>query len=237
MIVAVGLGIVFAAAQLTPMVLSGSAGRPPSVGGTGSWFSGGMTGMMAAAGQPASIQQSIQAMQSPPPPYARVTRSNDTVAFDSQNIDVLVLAMIPDRAANLTGMQPPSYSTGDVFVIYGLVNPTLVIPKGTSIHFTIANLDDDMYHNMVVSSIGPPYPYMSMEGGMMSSFWQGGGKGSASLPVLSMMPFLPPADYRQGSAYEYSYALTFNQPGNLWYLCTYPGHALQGMYGEILVTG
>jgi rusticyanin len=127
---------------------------------------------------------------------------------------------MPDRAVNLTGRQLPSYATGDVFVIYGLINPTLVIRSGASVQFTVANLDDDMYHNLIISSYGPPYGYESMYS-MMGGNW---------------MPYLPPADYSQGVAHEYSTTLSMNQPGTYWYLCTYEGHAQSGMYGQLTVT-
>lgn len=137
----------------------------------------------------------------------------------------MVLAIMPDKAANLTGIQPPSYSTGDVFVIDGLINPTLVMPAGASIQFTVVNLDNDMYHNFVISPYGPPYAYVPIQG-MMSGY---------SMPMAMM--FLPPADYSQGLARTYSYTLAFNQPGTMWYFCTYRGHAQSGMYGQITVTG
>jgi plastocyanin len=57
--------------------------------------------------------------------------------------------------------------------------------------------------------------------GMMSGTW---------------MPYLPPADYGQGSAHEYSYTFTLSQSGTAWYLCTYPDHAESGMYGTITIT-
>lgn len=204
----------------------------------GPWYGGGMMGgyggVATSQGKSLSIQQATQIMQSTPS-NAKVIPGNNSIIFDSQDIRVFALAIMPDRAINLTGMQPPSYSKGDVFVIYGLINPVLEFPKGASVNFTIVNLDDDMYHNMAISSISPPYPYMSMQD-MMSSNWHVQ-TGYASFPVLSMMPFLPPADYGQGSAHEYSQTLSFSQQGNLWYLCTYPGHAQSGMYGQIVVTG
>jgi len=188
------------------------------------WMMGGnqqgMMGMMAVQGQTIQVDQAIQMMRSTPQ-YADVIPSNNTIIFHgSQNIRIVALAIMPDRAINLTGMKPPGYSTGDVFIIYGLINPTLVVPAGSSVQFTVVNLDDDMYHNLVVSSIGPPYPYMAMQGMMSSNDW---------------MPFLPAADYNQGTAHEYSYSLTLSSPATLWYLCTYPGHAQMGMYGEIEV--
>ena len=74
------------------------------------------------------------------PSYAKVISHNNTIIFGSKNTNVLALAMGRDTAINLTAIQPPSYSKGDVFVIDGLINPTLVIPKGTSVQFTVAVL-------------------------------------------------------------------------------------------------
>jgi rusticyanin len=181
----------------------------------------GMGQWMSTPGQSISIQAAIQAMHSVPS-YAKVISNTKTVTLDSQAVSIVALAMMPDKAVNLTGTERPSYSTGDVFVIDGLINPRLMIPAGASVQFTVVNLDDDMYHNLVVSAYGPPYPYMTM-GAMMSGGYR--------------TPFLPPADYSQAVAHEYSYTLSFNQPGTLWYLCTYPSHAESGMYGEITVTG
>jgi rusticyanin len=192
--------------------------------GYGNGYGNGYGGMMqqgiVSTGQPVEIQEAMQEMRNVPS-YAKVSSSDNTVTFDSQQFSVFVLALMPDRAVNLTGRPLSSYATGDVFVIYGLINPTLVIPAGALVQFTVVNLDDDMYHNLVVSSYGPPFGYMSMQG-MMSGNW---------------MPYLPPADYAQGSAQEYSFVLPLNHPGTFWYICTYPGHAQSGMYGRLIVTG
>jgi rusticyanin len=188
------------------------------MGGYGNGYGEMMRQGTVSEGQPVTIQQAVQVMRSTPS-YARVFSSNNTVVFDSQWFSVFVLALMPDKAVNLTGKQLPSYSTDDVFVIYGLINPTLIVRAGALVQFTVMNLDDDMYHNLVVSSYGPPYGYESMQG-MMSGYW---------------MPYLPPADYSQGSAHEYSYAMPLNQLGMFWYICTYPGHAESGMYGSIIV--
>lgn len=179
----------------------------------------GMQNMMTTQGQIVSVQQAIQMMHNTPT-YAKVISHNNTIIFSSKNTNVVALAMGRDRAINLTAMQPPSYSKGDVFVIYGLINPTIVIPKGSSVQLSVINLDNDMNHNLAISSVSPPYPYMAMMSSMQSN---------------GMMSFLPPTN--QGSAHEYTYTLTLDQSGNLWYLCTYPSHAQDGMYGKILVTG
>jgi rusticyanin len=190
------------------------------MGGYGGMMGPGIAQGTVSTGQSVTIQQAVQMMRNIPA-YAKVISGNNTVVFDSNDFSVVVLALMPDEAVNLTGTQPPSYATDDVFVIYGLINPTIVVRAGASVQFTVVNLDDDMYHNLVVSSYGPPYAYMSMQG-MMSSNW---------------MPYLPPADYAQGSAHEYSYTMNMNQPGTFWYLCTYEGHAQSGMYGQLIVIG
>ncbi len=162
--------------------------------------------------------------------YATLVQANNTVIFNSKSITLVALTMGHERASNLTGRTPPAYVNGDVFVIYGLINPTIVLPRGASLQVTVVNLDEDMYHNFVVTTTPPAYSYMAMQGTMMGSGYRG--------EWFAIMPFLPPADYSQGIAHGYSYGFSLNAtPSSLWYLCTYPGHAQMGMYGEILTTG
>lgn len=224
-LISVVVGITFALALSVPAVLTGYSGIPT---GQPNYSFGGMIGMMAVQGQTIQVDQAIQMMRDIPT-YANVIASNNTIIFHgSQSIRLVALAIMPDGAVNLTGIHPPSYSIDDVFVVYGLINPTLVIPRGTSVQLTVVNLDDDMYHNVAISSIGPPYPYMAMQGMMISQQSQGA--------WISTMPFLPPANYNQGITHEYSYNLTLSSPATLWYLCVYPGHAQTGMYGKLMVT-
>lgn len=165
-------------------------------------------------------------VMSEPPSYVRVLPSNNTVIIDAvQGIDVKVYAMMGNAAESVTGRAMPEYSHGDVFVIYGLINPTIVIKSSSmsvELTFTVVNLDDDMYHNFVITQNPPPYPYMMA--GMMGNF-----NGN----FFYMMPYLPPTS--NGNAYTYSYSISLNYPGTFWYICTYPGHAEEGMYGEIIL--
>jgi rusticyanin len=220
-IAAVSLGAVFALALSSPIILSGYSDM---MGGQGGPFFGG-TPMMGVQGQTITVGQAIQMMKNVPG-YANLIPSNNTITFTSRDVSLVVLATDHEGALNLTGKQSPSYATDDAFVIYGLVDPTLVIPRGAVVQVTVVNLDKDMYHNFVVTALSPPYSYMAVQGMMMN--WQQQG-------IVQMMPFLPPASYGQGVAHEYVYNATLNTQTNLWYLCTYPGHAQTGMYGEVLV--
>ena len=207
----------------------------PMTGGTSSWV--GPNGGTSAYGTPtpagAMRISEVTAMAGFPPSHAGVNRTADTIVFDSMEVNLLVLSMMPDDAANMTGMHPPSYSTGDVFVIGGLIDPTLVFRRGTELNVTVVNMDDDMYHNFVLTTLPPPYDYMMMaSGGSMGP----GMMSSAETTLLSTMPMLPPVDDAQGYASAYTYSVTLNASSAIWYVCTYPGHAQSGMYGEVTFT-
>ncbi len=193
-----------------------------------------------------STDAAVDAMRDPPSNVG-VFQANDTVAFtDPQNITILALSMGGDRAMNLTGRQLPSYASDNVFVIYGLINPTLVVPRGSDVRVVIVNLDEDAYHNFVLTSLAPPYSYMPMQGMMWtnSTSWYpgmmgGGMMGRSSSSIFAVMtPMLSPANYGQGTASFYASTFALDVPGgSYWYTCTYPGHAQMGMYGRIIVSG
>ena len=171
------------------------------------------------------IGQAIALMKALPA-YSQVNATANTVAFGSQNVNVVVLAAMGDDAANITGLQPPRYATGDVFLVGGLIDPTLVFQKGANVNFTFVNIDDDMYHNFVLTTVSPPYGYMMMASGEMGP--------GMMYEFLSAMPPMAPANYQQGYAQVYSYNLSMDVAGSYWYVCTYPGHAQSGMYGEVI---
>jgi hypothetical protein len=66
-------------------------------------------------------------------------------------------------------------------VIDGEINPALVIrsPGPVRLNITLVNLDDDMYHNLVVTAEPPPYGYYPMSA-MMGQ------------PSMRMVPYPPP---------------------------------------------
>ncbi len=153
---------------------------------------------------------------------AQVSRDTNTVTFSSQNVSLVPLSMSADDAKNMTKSSLPSYAKDDVFVMGNMIDPTLVIKSGTNLGVTSINLDEDMAHNFVIMTTTPPYSYMPMHGMMYNS-------------IIAMMPILPNDDMKSGYAYEQSYQVILSQPGTYWYVCTYPGHAEQGMYGKIIV--
>ena len=139
------------------------------------------------------------------PPGIYVSHSNSTIYLNN-SVDLPVM-MGPMDA-------PSMYS----FEILGMFNPTLTVMQGTTLDFTVINVDTDSYHNFVMSHSGPPY--------YMGSMMQSSG-------LMNNMNFLPPV---HSGSYAYSnLSYSFSTPGTYWYLCTYPGHAAEGMYGKIVV--
>jgi rusticyanin len=166
---------------------------------------------------------------------ASVSQSTDSITFSSPTVSITAFAIMPGNATSIMGMRPPSYSQGDVFVMGGMIDPTLYIQSGASVKFTVVNMDNGMCHDLVVSTVAPPYP-SSMAQYMMFGGYGTGMMGSGYQGFLYMMSVLSPANYASGWAQAYSYTVTVPNDANLWYLCTYPGHAESGMYGEIVTT-
>lgn len=108
---------------------------------------------------------------------------------------------------------PPAHDL--TFVIQGLVNPTLHVTAGARVTAIVVNEDPDMYHNWALSHNGPPFGGMPMMGeGMMME--------SAMLD--------PPAG---GGFWSQSFSFAVDA-GQYTYLCAYPGHAADGMYGTLV---
>jgi rusticyanin len=153
------------------------------------------------------INQNTLASLNVTPADVYVSVSNSTIYVNGSA--TLLVVMGPMNA-------PSMYS----FEIFGIINPTVVIKDGSVVNFTVVNVDTDSYHNFVLSQQGPPYNDM---GNMM---------GSSGL--MFSMQYLNP---EHSGIYSYqNVSYTFSSPGTYWYLCTYPGHAANGMYGEILVS-
>ena len=197
------------------------------MGGSSNGGSGMGPGMMGGSPQESGSYNTVSIKDAAAeitllPNGPQASKETDTITFGSPSIDLVSFAMMRSDAINSTGYNSPSsaHSSGDVFVIGGLINPTLTVKSGTLMRITLINLDEDMPHNFVITRSSPPYSTMPVMG-------NGG--------ILNTMPFLPNQDTQKGNAYEYTDSVALNQAGTYWYVCTYPGHAEEGMYGKIVV--
>lgn len=135
-----------------------------------------------------------------------IDKTNNAITYTGQNVHIVALA-------GPTGADQK-------FVIDGLVNPTLDIPKGAQVTFQLINEDTGMPHGVEITSAKPPFAYMSMmQGGIYS--------GSFIHPILAATNAGDPT---------LSTTFTASQAGTFTYLCQYPGHAQQGMYGQIIIS-
>ena len=144
---------------------------------------------------------------------ATVDTAANTVTYSGSRVTMNVIAVQPDRPDT-------------TFEIAGLVDPTVMIPRGATVTLNLVNMDygADMPHGVVITRFPPPYPYMAMP--MM-----GGGIGYGIPPLTARSDEnLQTASYAVG-------AMQFraSTPGTYYYVCQVPGHAQDGMYGKLVV--
>ncbi len=114
------------------------------------------------------------------------------------------------------------------FMVYGLVNPTIIIKQGSTVVFDAFDLSDYAYHGYMITndSFAPPYSISGPE----SAF--DGYTGSQDIVVKGIL--IPPP--KNGRIYEESETFNANTGGIYWYSCPVFGHAALGMYGKIIVS-
>ena len=213
--------LVFAAISAAAFVMYGS--------GTGGFGSGQPGGGINSA---FSVNNTSFNRMNSIPAGVVINNSSNTINVTSRSVTLIVEAA------------PTWYPRqGDFWLIYGLVNPNIVIREGTTVHFVFINMDN-ITHMPAITTIGPPYSYMPMQDGLMGSGtgsgsgmmgYQSGGNGS----WLAVGPMLSGTSANaQDQAYAASnLTVTFSSSGSYYYICLIPGHAQMGMYGEISVQG
>ena len=143
------------------------------------------------------------------PSGVSIDRTRDRIVFTGRNVQL-----------NVVGS--PMGQKDQTFRIGGLVNPTIVVPKGAEVRISFVNADTKMPHNFVVTPAGPPFAYMTM---MQAPPAFSG----AATPILGA----PSGN----SAESADTSFVANAPGQYTYLCVVPGHAERGMYGSFVVEG
>lgn len=198
---------------------------PASESGMGSSPSGGMPSESAAGFSDNQLAQSIAmqagtrlASHSPTyvgrssaavlgsrlPSAAHADVGSKTITFTSQKVTFTVVA-VPPVGPDMT------------FRIGGLVNPTLVLPSGATVHVEFINADTDEAHGWEVVGPGPPFEF---------------GVGGPALVGAIARPLGDPTAAGDGAE-----TITFQagRPGSYEYVCPMPGHAQMGMHGRLIV--
>ncbi len=232
-IVLLGLGI---AGILVGPGLAGAVGSPAGASSGGSGWPYGMMsglfgnnsrgsgygyGMMGGYGYGSTVgsygsgagstvsRATVARMGNAVPSGASIDRAGNRIVFTGRDVQL-----------NVVGS--PMGQKDQTFRIGGLVNPTIVVPKGAEVHISFVNADTNMPHNFVVTPSGAPFAYMTM---MQAPLAFSG----AATPILRSQ------SGASAESFDTSFAAT--SPGQYTYLCTVPGHAEQGMYGSFIVQG
>ena len=185
---------------------------PGMMGGGGMMGGNGMGQAMGGAlagrvGQPIS-QAEATALGAATPAGATVDPAAKRVTFQTSDVRLGVLASPPD-GPDLT------------FRIAGLVNPTIVVPRGATVTVQLVNDDPDMSHNWALTAAQAPFSFMTMMTGPAFA-------GASSAPLGDPTSAVLPSE---------TFSFTASAAGTYTYLCQVPGHAAQGMYGTFQVVG
>jgi rusticyanin len=125
-----------------------------------------------------------------------------------------------DSPVHVTAVASPPGNPDETFRVAGLVNPTIVVPHGAQVTFTLVNADPDTAHGLVVTSTGGASSYMPMmtaaEAFSGAAVWFLGNPTSAGM-------------------HEGSMTFAASAPGTYQYLCPVPGHTQKGMIGSFVV--
>ncbi|MDA8207284.1 MAG: hypothetical protein M0Z36_14575 [Thermaerobacter sp.] len=139
-----------------------------------------------------------------------IDRVTNTITYHSSHD--LVVPLAAPAALHLPGMQ---------WEIDGLINPTVVVPRGARVTVDLVNADQGYMHGFEVTKATPPFQEMAMM------------QGTAAFPGAFVMPILPETSHGQ---YHRSTQFTAATAGTYHYICPVPGHAAHGMAGQFVVS-
>lgn len=168
------------------------------------------------------------AMNGTIPSYAQINKQADTITFHSMNISLVVFSNSNTWVSTVTNTTIPEYdnvsSLSNAFAIYGLYQPTLVIPRDATLNVTFINMDFTDHHNFVLTTFPPPFPEYIMQNMAVDG------------EMVQMTPLIAPVNNSTNTASEFQYTIVLNVPASvthMWYMCMFPTHAMNGMYGNI----
>ncbi len=214
-------GIAYAAGSISSPTAAAGTGNPlpapgtlGSSGGYGSGMMGGSTGGSGGYGSgmlggsvSVTSASALSRLVTTLAPETSVDPAANRITYHTSQVDLVMVGAPPAR--------PGMYWQTD-----GRVNPTIVIPAGSSVTVNFADGDPGTIHGWELTTAGPPFPVMAMMAGQVAA------------PGAFAMPVSPPS----GSNW-YGRTLHFSAPppGTYHYICPVPGHAASGMWGTLVV--
>ena len=153
---------------------------------------------------------------------AGVVSKHGVLRFTGKRIVIPVIAVEPDKPDT-------------TFEVHDEVDPTLVVPAGSELQFTLVNTDEGMKHGLDVTARAPPYgqtPHLPM---MEMPHQHAPLSGSDTIKkAIAATSLVHPATSNRKWIAVRATAWFSLKPGIYYYVCPVPGHAKRGMYGEII---
>ena len=174
---------------------------------SGSSFGAG--GMMGGALGSVWTPSKVSALVKQSEKGVTLNKTTNTITYHSRH--VLLVPLAAPAALHVSGMQ---------WEIDGLINPTVVIPKGAHVTVDLVNADQGYMHGFEITTAEPPFIRMAM------------GQGSIAFARAFVMPI--PPETTQGQ-YHRSTQFAASKAGTYYYICPVPGHAAAGMAGRFIV--
>lgn len=167
----------------------------------GEWRQGGVQALTTADANRATKSSLVN---------ATVDKANNSITYRGKSIRIVLI---------VGAMDGSNTGPAEKFIVAGLINPTLQVPKGSQVTLELINDDTDMPHGVEVSAVGPPYAAMMMMQGRV-------------YPDTYIAPIPEAASGRFPMSQTTFMAA---ETGTFYYLCQYPGHASEGMYGKLVI--
>jgi rusticyanin len=178
-------------------------------GGSASGGFGGMMGDYGASGGAGLINNArLGSLVRQGELGATIDQKANTVTYSGSTVTLVALAS-PHGKPNMT------------WEIDGLVNPTVVVRPGAHVTVDLVNTDWGYMHGFELTQTPPPYSFMVMMD-ISSNF------------SLMPLPERTTKDLSTAQFYNSTWSFTVTS-GTYYYLCQFPGHAEQGMYGKLVV--
>ncbi|MHB8630985.1 MAG: sulfocyanin-like copper-binding protein [Candidatus Limnocylindria bacterium] len=213
---ALGSGVLLVVA-IAASLLGGGPGGTPGASAVDWMMGGGGTAdamgqrmgraLAGRVGQPISPADA-STLGNATPDGATVDRAANRITFDTATVRLAVLAS-PADGPDMT------------FRIAGLADPTIVVPRGAIVTVQLVNADSDTSHGWLLTAGQPEVRMMAM---MDPAAFRGAVARPLGDPTAAGLP-------------SETVTFTAEAAGPYTYLCPVPGHAEQGMYGTLEVTG
>lgn len=182
----------------------------------GMGMGGGMMGAGMMSGSQTKMMGQGASITTPAAARALSQQAAATAAIDPRTNTIAYHG----SAVTLVAIASPGGGPDMTWNVDGLVNPTVVIPRGAQVTMDVLDGDAGTMHGWELTTARPPYPAMVMMTAPIAF------SGAFAMPVAGAT-----TSHWHGRVVHFTAA----RSGTYFYLCPVPGHARSGMHGTLIV--